>query len=293
MIKIKNYHNIYSIVKLLSFIIGRRNVARLLMWIKYQLSFKKYYIGYKSIPKTVIFIVDGKTHHGGLSDRLRGLFSVYYYCKQRGYKFKVAWNYPFDLQNYLMPANENWVASSCDLIKNRQLVSFRFFNSYTPIANQEYDYFKLLDFKKPIAHVYSNFTLRKDLFPCFFKELFVLSPDIQKDFDKHYSAIGTDYCSITFRFVALLGDFKDTDDDRFHELNKESDKEDYIEHCLNAIKSIYDKFKKKIFITSDSIRFLNHVTSIPYVYTIPGEVTNMDRYHNASHEIYKKCSLTF
>ena len=35
-----------------------------------------------SLPPRVVFIIDGKTPHGGLSDRLRGLFSIYYYCKQ-------------------------------------------------------------------------------------------------------------------------------------------------------------------------------------------------------------------
>ena len=84
------------------------------MAVKYVVTFRKVYTadskthGNESFisPPRVVFIIDGKTPHGGLSDRLRGLFSIYYYCKQRGYTFKVAWNYPFKLEDYLMPVHE-------------------------------------------------------------------------------------------------------------------------------------------------------------------------------------------
>lgn len=101
----------------------------------------------------MVFIIDGKTPHGGLSDRLRGLFSIYYYCKQRGYTFKVAWNYPFKLEDYLMPVHENWVADEADLTHDKKVVDFRFFNNYVGMSGHQADYFSLLDFKKPICHV--------------------------------------------------------------------------------------------------------------------------------------------
>lgn len=94
-------------------IIGRKNVARLQSWVKYMITFRHMYRDGLMMSigiKMVVFIIDGKTPHGGLSDRLRGLFSVYYYCKLKGCHFKVAWNYPFRLQDYLKPANENWIA---------------------------------------------------------------------------------------------------------------------------------------------------------------------------------------
>lgn len=101
----------HSIFQKLIRLIGRKNTARLQMAVKYVVTFRKVYTadskthGNESFisPPRVVFIIDGKTPHGGLSDRLRGLFSIYYYCKQRGYTFKVAWNYPFKLEDYLMP----------------------------------------------------------------------------------------------------------------------------------------------------------------------------------------------
>lgn len=284
----------YEIMKQLSHIIGGKNAARLQMWLKYQLSFKKYYAKRDLTSKTIVFMVDGKTRHGGLSDRLRGLFSTYYYCQQKGYKFKIAWNYPFLLQDYLYPANENWIAEDLEAMSDKRIASFRFFNSYVSLRNREYDYFRLLDSKKPITHVYSNFTLREDLFHDFFRELFVPSLDIQNTLSHHLSILGTHFYSMTFRFIALLGDFKDADKS-FHELETESVKKDYITHCLNAIRTIYNKMSLngKIFVTSDSLLFLSEAAKIPYVYIIHGKVKNIDVAASNDKEAYKKMFIDF
>lgn len=82
----------------LACVVGRKNTAKLQMWLKYILCFKKEYVKHTNKLKIVVFMIDGKTPHGGLSDRLRGLFSVYYYCMQKNYCFKVAWVFPFKLQ---------------------------------------------------------------------------------------------------------------------------------------------------------------------------------------------------
>lgn len=279
--------------KRVAILLGQKNVARLQMWVKYLLLFRKNSTKHFNGSKTVVFIIDGKTPHGGLSDRLRGLFSVYYYCKQRGYRFKVAWNYPFKLQDYLKPANENWIAEDWELAVNLKMVSFRFFNSYSMMNNKEKDYFKLLDCRKPIIHVYSNVTLHEELFPVLFNELFVLTESLQNAVDQNINKIGGEFYSMSFRFIGLLGDFIDKDS-RFNELDKESDKENYIEHCLNAIRNVYNKMpeKRKILVTTDSSLFLTRLDAIPYVYIIPGMAGHMDIY-KSSYELHLKTFLDF
>lgn len=277
-------------------VIGRKNVARLQSWVKYMITFKHIYRDGPMMSigiKTVVFIIDGKTPHGGLSDRLRGLFSIYYYCKQKGYHFKIAWNYPFRLQDYLKPANENWIAEDWELASNRKMVSFRFFNSYSMMNNKEKDYFELLDFRKPIAHVYSNVTLHEELFPVLFNELFVPVETLQHAVERNISKIGGEFYSMSFRFIGLLGDFKDKDS-RFNELDDEADKENYIEHCLNAIRNVYNAMskKRKILVTTDSSLFLVRLDAILYVYTIPGVVGHMDVDKN-SYELHFKTFLDF
>lgn len=82
---------------------------------------------------------------------------------------------------------------------------------------------------------------------------------------------------MSFRFIGLLGDFKDKDS-RFNELDGEADKENYIKHCLNAIRNLYNKMpeRRKILVTTDSLLFLARLNAIFYVYIIPGVVGHMD-----------------
>ena len=74
-------------------IFGKKNICRLQSFLKYIISFKNSYSNSLPIPKTCtkrcVFMIDGKTTHGGLSDRLRGLFSIYYYCKQNDIEFRI------------------------------------------------------------------------------------------------------------------------------------------------------------------------------------------------------------
>lgn len=78
----------------LSKVIGKENVCRLQSKLKYFLSFRNEYKKLTNVnigrnKKVTIFFIDGKTIHGGLSDRLRGLFSAYYYCHKKDIDFKV------------------------------------------------------------------------------------------------------------------------------------------------------------------------------------------------------------
>ena len=75
--------------------------------------------------------------------------------------------------------------------------------------DQERSYFKLLDTDKAITHVYSNVTLHEELYSKYFNELFTPSIHLQNSIEKCLSEIGGNYVSITFRFIGLLGDFKD------------------------------------------------------------------------------------
>ena len=87
-------------------VIGLNNWIRLLSKLKFFLTFRKlYYKDKRDISinwkkKTYIYIADGRTPHGGLSDRFRGIFSIYAFCKIYGYDFKINWIHPFNLVDY-------------------------------------------------------------------------------------------------------------------------------------------------------------------------------------------------
>ena len=58
----------------------------------------------KDIHSTsIIVMVDGKYVHGGLSDRIRGITSIYHYCKDHQIPFYLNYTYPFKMEDYLEP----------------------------------------------------------------------------------------------------------------------------------------------------------------------------------------------
>ncbi len=286
------------VAKWLARIITKKNVTRLQSWLKYMIIFRHEYknefttLTYDR-PKTVVFMIDGKTLHGGMSDRLRGLFSVYYYCKKKNLEFKVAWTHPFKLQDYLIPAGKDWVANETDLSHNKRNVAFRFFNNYTQMSNNETEYFDILDTKKPIEHVYSCITIKEELYAEFFNELFKPAPLLQKSIDKCLQEIGGKYISLTFRFIGLLGDFKD--DLRWNVELSRLEKNRYIGKCLACLDCLHRKYPeyKRILVTADSPIFLDIVSKIPYVYVMPGKVVNMDFVNDSNYELHLKSFIDF
>lgn len=279
-------------------LIGRKNTARLQMAVKYMVTFRKVYTADSKMPvmnrftPRVVFIIDGMTPHGGLSDRLRGLFSIYYYCKQRGYIFKVAWDYPFKLEDYLMPVHGNWVADEADLTHNKKVVDFRFFNNYVGMSGHEADYFSLLDFKKPICHVYSSITQREDLYSVFFQELFKPAPRLEQVISQCLQEIGGKYITMSFRFIGVLGDFKDHAG--FGEELTMEEKKIYIEKSLACLEQVHIRHPQyKIVVTTDSSIFLETVKSLSYIYVIPGKLEHMDYAVCDSYETHLKTFLDF
>lgn len=268
----------YFLMKKIYNIIGSKLLSRMQSYVKYILNFRyDYHYEAKKIYKDnyVVFIIDGKTIHGGLSDRLRGLLSTYQYCQKRNKKFIINWTYPFSLSDFLK-INTNKAEYGDYLSHNKKDVAFRFFNSYSFMNDDEESYFKLLDSKKPITHVYSNVTLHEELFYKYFNELFKPTEELQKAINSCLNDINGRYISIAFRFIGLLGDFNDTYSTGV--ILTPEQKDDYINHCLKAIKDLFRKHQdvSKILVTADSNLFLKRVKDIPYVYVIPGIVTHMD-----------------
>lgn len=70
--------------------------------------------------KLVICMFDGKMRHGGLSDRLRGMISVYKLCEKFKLDFKIYHVSPFLLENYLVPNKIDWSINENDISFNVQ-----------------------------------------------------------------------------------------------------------------------------------------------------------------------------
>ena len=273
--KIRWWHIAYRLRNIL----GRNKFTILQSRLKYLQRFHgDYHYGGKHTVftrRTYVFMIDGKTIHGGLSDRLRGAFSVYCYCKDRGIDFKICWFYPFNLYDYLQPSTVDWIVEKDQLSFNLNDTEFKFFNTYTGLDSKTEAYYQMLESDKPEVHVYSNVSIEENRYSEYFNDLFVPSSALKKVVESCTKEIGGKYISITFRFIGLLADFND--DVRWLKKEDGMDSSFYIRKCLAYIEKKHLEYQEyKILVTSDSILFLQEAKKLPYVYIIPGEIKHMD-----------------
>lgn len=226
--------------------------------------------------KETISMIDGRTLHGGLGDRISGIVSAYIYAKSVGRKFFINHYYPFNLEDFLKPNKFDWRI-------NRNDISYNIFVArpfYISICNKnpcsQYKYFKSrLSDNIFQQHIYTNCVLsnRKN-FSIAFNELFKPSDEINRYISEYKDKIGIKYVSITFRFQQLLGDFNEKG---FRTLNNRDDVSNLLERCREALEFLYSKEKTKILVTSDSKTFLNYISNkFDYVFLIPGDVVHCD-----------------
>lgn len=242
---------------------------------------KKYYTNnpqqyIKGEELYIIYMADGRLLHGGLSDRLCGLVSLYYYCIEHNKKFKAYWSHPYALQEYLLPNKYDWTINEKELSYNKKESSPIYVSCY---------YCSLDKFKKILnnylckdkkqLHVYTNIRYFNSEFGRYFFELFKPTKPLEELISYNLSKINDEYISITFRFQQLLGDFREGS---FSQLKTEKEKRNLINKCISTIESIKKQNQNinKILVTSDSKSFLSSLKVYSYIYTIPGNIAHID-----------------
>lgn len=236
---------------------------------------------------------DGLFLQGGMTDRFKGIISLYAYCKQRNVTFKIYHTSPYRLTDYLLPNTYNWIveegAINYNLFQTRMLYNFG-----------EYTGSRLLKLKtKRQLHYYGN----RDLLDVInkskntnfrwgdlFHELFDESPQMKIDIAKHIDILGSQYYAVVFRFQQLLGDFQEYN---FPTLDNQ-ERDLLVKKCIVALEEIKSKHvNSKILVTSDSVTFLDAVKNKPNIYIIPGKVVHVDITKNEPYEVYLKSFLDF
>lgn len=231
--------------------------------------------GYKNDRKRIVVMNDGRSWHAGLSDRLRAMASVYSWCKQHGVDFKIHCICPFNLQNYLVPNKYDW-----EINADRICYDVRFSRPYLLNSHQLpcrwhdlYLRWMFLGYKE--IHLYTNTFFREKEFYNSFHELFKPSQFLQKHIDRQRELLPKHYVVFAFRFLELLGDFKDCVTTPLNENEKEA----LIIKCLSQVKDLHStKYPEKhILVTADSKMFIKRAKeTFDFVYTIPGEIAHID-----------------
>lgn len=263
------------------FLIQQRRLEKILL--------KKYYFKDDNIVHDVVivYICNGYTWHGGLADRLKGIVSVFEWCKKNNKRFAIHFNHPFNLNDYLVPNEYDWVIEEhkvsyygtipkvC-LMEPRTCHKKEVKENSRRLLNEWMD--NNLNEENQI-HVYTNMNSGIKRFSSLFNELFKPSDRLQCEIDKNLKNIGGNFISISFRFTTIMGDFMDCVGKEY----SEEDKELLLRDCVDAIKDIsknapaYDK----VLITADSERFLKYAQKrIENIYIIPGKVGHIDYKNN-------------
>lgn len=237
----------------------------------------------------VVVMVDGRVTHGGLADRIRGIASVYDYCKHHGIDFRINYYYPFPLEQYLAPATKNWCIASQDIsyhpdeARPVMLLCDQLPNKH----HRKYLKHMLKKYPNHQLHVYTNTQFADKHFKENFSELFCPVVRLQETVDEQVEKGGGKFVAMVFRFQQLLGDFKEGN----YKVLSEVERETLIEKCITKVHELRERNhpNERVLITSDSITFLQRVeASLPYVFTIPGKVVHMDYTLDANFEIYMK-----
>lgn len=228
----------------------------------------------ENAKRGIICPFDGRVYHGGPTDRLRGILSVYKEAKRRGIPFYIKWTHPFNLEDYLEPAGYDWRIDDKEISYSRKQTM--------PVIIQDMnDFYSKMKLRAALHHatvqwhVYSNSDDARGEYRTLFHELFRPSEKVRIETERHLKELGENYAAYTFRFLRLLGDFEDWS---YHVL-PENEALELMEKVRNEMMKLANDIPGdwKILVTSDSKRFLDFIKDAdPRIYIVPGDVKNID-----------------
>lgn len=232
----------------------------------------------KRRSSTVFFMSDDEWVSGGLCDKLRGVISLYTLCERMDIPFKIYWISPFVLTDYLLPNMYDW-EPDYEITRDHkskaiQVMSYYGYSNEEEKKYQEDSLLKYLNkyLRKNEIHVYTNAHFGNSNFNRVFSLLFKPSLRIQSKLNEYLPS--QRYISMSFRFLQLLGDFKDRSGG---ETLPDDEKQMYIEDGLKLIERMYSQDNGyKILVASDSHTFVKKACKLEYVFSIPGQPKHSD-----------------
>jgi len=254
-------------------------LGRRLKSIKLVLHYAKYFSFKQPKTKQIVVCFDGLLPHGGLVDRLKGIISCYQIANALGYDFKILFDNPFELTDFLEPNTIDWTFK-------HQEISWHPLKAKVLYLVNDFDANPLHKIKTSNAnrfYVYANIDYSKTIFPDLkakaletqwrssFNALFKKSNVL----DEKLNAISTlKYIAFHTRFTSLMGDFRDTTSKMLSEEAQEA----LTETLLQIINRIKTETSENAFLFSDSIKFLETVRVKTDIAVLEGHPFHMDNF---------------
>lgn len=244
----------------------------------------------QSAGKTVIYISKDCSFNPGLCDKLRGILTTYKFCKDHNLAFKIHWDFPFHLHNYLQPSKYDWQISSKQVLMNNNSLPIVIESSRVPYFPSFIDRSilrrRILNTNYEQYHIFSNAPGRPKSFPALFDELFKMSPSLVKEVSHYKESLGDNYISISLRFMELLGDFQDQEG-LSQPLSVEQQKS-LMHRCYDKVIELLSlqPAGAKAFLATDSKTFLDFASKHPDIVIVPGAPSH-SRYHASDDSVMK------
>lgn len=248
--------------------------------------------GSKGNGNPIIAMIDGTTFHGGLTDRWKGIISLYAFAKATKRDFKIHYVYPFAIEKFQIPFKHNWIISVNDISQNLftshmlRIVGDPSINRLHNLpANKQIHVYANRDYVEIINKIYgSQFS-----WGALFKELFQPSALLQKELDSFSKYTHKPYIAIALRMQNLLGDYPEY---AYKPANKHRQQE-IIAKCVDFIKQIHEQWDTHILVTSDSNLMTDVASQLPYVWTNRGKAAHVDTISSAPTDYYLKSFVDF
>ena len=247
----------------------------------------------KMKQQIAVLLVDGKYSHGGFCDRLKGIVSLFQYAQVNNMPFRIDYTYPFKLSDFLLPNQYDWLPKEEEISRNLADVKYICLVR-DPSANRLLQ----LNTNKQI-HCHANRDIVEQLNVAYqtnydwgsmFNTLFCPTNELADLIALHKKQMGDNYISAQFRFINLLGDFKDN---RKFSLSADQ-KESLIEKNLQAVRDFNLQYPDKvIFVATDSIMFSERASELNNVYTLSGNIVHIDYIEGEKRSSYERVFLDF
>jgi hypothetical protein len=253
----------------------------------------KYYAYNKATDGGQLFVskIDDRRNSFGLTDRLKGIVSLYAFSKIKNVNYKCSFTHPFELSAFLEPNAYNWLPGKDEISTSRKNVRV--------IILQGEDEKRLIHLSvQKQLHAYIN----RDYLPALnksygtdfkwgelFNDLFKPTPKLEAQINYYLNQIGSDFIGCVFRFQSLLGDFEEYN---FSTLEP-AERETLIANCIGCLVELKKEKNMPLLVTSDSSTFISEVSKIDGIITMSGRVVHMDCVDNESDEVYMKSFVDF
>lgn len=220
-----------------------------------------------------VFVSDTRFFSNGFADRLRGIISIYALAKCQKIPFRIVYEVPFRLITFFEPNKYDWsktegityrvkATTPIVLFEDRKMYWRMFF---LPKCRQWHFYtnadaLDLINKKYKVDYKYSDL----------FQELFKPSTFFMGKIGGYFQYVQEGYVSVSFRFMQLMGDFKDCRGIVLSETEQQS----LIHKCHKILQQIKERHSdvSRILVTSDSQKFLDSLKGYDCFFTLPGKI---------------------